>query len=120
MTCHAADGTLLPKAVGFDYQRTMVAAAAALARSSSPFPPAAISTAASSPQPHRTLLVGLGAGSCAAALAALLCSRSNAAEVAAVEVAAAEVSAVEIDEGVVSAAEAADPRADREAGQEEP
>ena len=30
MTYHAPDGTLVPEVVGFDYQRTMVAAAAAL------------------------------------------------------------------------------------------
>ena len=30
MTCHAADGSLRASVVGFDYQRTMVAAAAAM------------------------------------------------------------------------------------------
>ena len=66
MTCHAHDGALLPSVVGFDYQRTMVAAAAALT-----LPRSASSSAASSTS-ARVLLVGLGAGSCAAAVESLL------------------------------------------------
>ncbi len=80
VTFHQA-GELVPCVIGFDYQRSMVAAAL-------PFLLGSVRT----PRPV-ACLVGLGAGSCAAALAALAAGRFS-------------VSAVEIDEAVVHAATA--------------
>ena len=58
---------LQPAVVGFDYQRTMVAAAAALLGLFT-LPPQQQPPPPVPPPPPHCLLVGLGAGSCAAAL----------------------------------------------------
>ena len=96
MTCHAPDGSLVPEVVGFDYQRTMVAAAAALLW------PAVRGKGTAEKRvrgPRGTaapcaVLVGFGAGSCAAALGAW-------------GGAALRVAAVELDPAVVAAVRAA-------------
>ena len=96
MTYHAADGSLVPEVVGFDYQRTMVAAAAAL------LTPAVrggggVSSGFAGPRGTwypSAVLVGFGAGSCAAALGAW-------------GGAALRVAAVELDPAVVAAVRAA-------------
>ena len=94
MTYHGLEGQLCAAVVGFDYQRTMVAAAAALLGLFTSTAPQGVitSTPPQRPRPHtlqlkqgqqqqsqlqqpqqppqqpHCLLVGLGAGSCAAAL----------------------------------------------------
>ena len=97
MTYHGLEGQLCAAVVGFDYQRTMVAAAAALLGLFTSTAPQGVmtSTTPQRPRPHtpqlkqgqqqppqlqqpqhpqqpplqpHCLLVGLGAGSCAAAL----------------------------------------------------
>lgn len=143
MTYHEPDGRLLPAVVGFDYQRTMVSAAAAListglheyrthqlssvlmstgpheppaepcatglpgrpkasipkaitskASAHAPPLPKAITTKASMHAPPSILVVGLGAGSCAAALMMALGALGS----------TSQVEVVEIDEAVVHAA----------------
>ena len=114
MTCHdETSGALLPTVVGFDYQRTMVAAAVALAapspaahrggkrKSHGEAVPAAAAAAAaaargSARRSFRTLLVGLGAGSCASAVSSLLEASSDQID--------ADVVVVENDEAVLEAA----------------
>lgn len=78
VTFHDAAGTLSPFVVGFDYQRVLVAAAL----------PFLLPDGAA--QPPMACLIGLGAGSCAAALAALANGRFT-------------VHAIEIDSAVVQA-----------------
>ena len=91
MTYHGLEGQLCAAVVGFDYQRSMVAAAAALLGLFTSTAPQGVitSTPPQRPRPHtpqlkqgqqqgqqqqsqlqqpHCLLVGLGAGSCAAAL----------------------------------------------------
>ena len=129
MTYHAPDGRLLPAVVGFDYQRTMVSAAAAListgphctepsdepastskaSTSKASTSKASISKAstskastskASTHAPPSILVVGLGAGSCAAALMMALGALGSASQVE-IE---SQVEVVEIDEAVIHAA----------------
>ena len=88
MTYHAPDGTLVPEVVGFDYQRTMVAAAAAL------LTPAVRAGFQGGGRGPCAVLVGFGAGSCAAALRAWGGS-------------VLRVAAVELDDAVLDAAERA-------------
>ena len=85
MTYHAPDGELVHTSVGFDYQRTMVAAAVALV---------AYRDGTTHGVGRRTLVVGLGAGSSAVALNDL-CGATTPVEV------------VEIDQAVLVAAEVA-------------
>ncbi|KAL1504881.1 hypothetical protein AB1Y20_008651 [Prymnesium parvum] len=80
MTFHDDEGTLCPLVVGFDYQRTLAAAAAA-----------AVLPSRRGCERVRVLFVGLGAGSCAAAVQAM--GRG-----------AVCVEAVEVDEAVVDVA----------------
>ena len=87
MTYHAADGSLVPTVVGFDYQRTMVAAVVALA----------VDWTGTGSICSGVLLVGLGAGSCAAAIHALVGGRTSDNPALTVEV-------VENDAAVVEAA----------------
>jgi hypothetical protein len=104
MTYHATGGDLLPTVVGFDYQRTMVAAAVAMLGRAALARAVAVkgergqkrirlSQAGGIDDTRRLLLVGLGAGSCAAACAALLASEQ------------VRIDAVENDPRVVDAAE---------------
>ena len=129
MTYHEPDGRLLPAVVGFDYQRTMVSAAAALIStgphctepSDEPASTSKASTSkastskastlkastlkastlkASTHAPPSILVVGLGAGSCAAALMMALGALGSASQVE-IE---SQVEVVEIDEAVIHAA----------------
>ena len=78
MTYHGLEGQLCAAVVGFDYQRSMVAAAAALLGLFTSTAPQGVKQGQQQqsqlqqpqqpPQQPHCLLVGLGAGSCAAAL----------------------------------------------------
>ena len=69
MTYHGGGGQLSAAVVGFDYQRAMVAAAAALlGLFTAPHQQQQQLQQSHKPQSPHCLLVGLGAGSCAAAL----------------------------------------------------